>query len=81
MDYGTSYNRITTQADKRRTQNYKIMFWNIRGITGHMKELQNTLKDFDIFISVETWLKQNVKTSMINFHECFSYQYDYSSLL
>lgn len=76
MDSTTSHNHSTSQLKQRRIQDLKIMFWNVRGIKGHMKELQNTLKDLDIFIGVETWLNQKVKDSAIKFQGFFTIRKD-----
>ena len=37
----------------------KILFLNSRSISRHSKDIQSIIKDFDIFVCVESWLTKN----------------------
>lgn len=52
MNNNSNSNTSTTTNNR-----LKILYWNARRITQRKYELQNTLRDIDIFVCVETWLK------------------------
>ncbi|XP_058810377.1 uncharacterized protein LOC131675415 [Phymastichus coffea] len=49
-----------------KTSDLKILFWNARSINKRKEELPSLLKDIDIFICVESWLKdKNIENEKI----------------
>ena len=54
-------------VDLNRTDNLKIMFWNIRGIASKNDELCKILEAFDICICVESWLRDVNGKIKLNF--------------
>lgn len=61
MAYSTSSQHTQSTASHDTHQgmanNIKIFYWHARGIMSHKEELRMLLKDVDIFVCTESWLK------------------------
>ena len=56
--------------DSQNLSNRKIniLYWNARSINKHKEELENHLQQVDIFICVESWLKEKDKINFKGFN-------------
>ena len=67
--YTTSQAQNSFMTQPRSSYNQlKILYWNARSINRHKEELIPILKDIDIFVCVETWLKEENKIEFSGFN-------------
>lgn len=64
----TQDSSIFYQGDSR--DQLRVLFWNARSLNKHEEELIPILKNIDIFICVESWLKKDISVEFAGFN-CF----------
>ena len=53
--------------DQHNHKDLKIIYWNTRSFQKRREEIENLLKDIDIFICVESWLMQDINVQFPGF--------------
>lgn len=46
----------------------RVIFWNTRGFMKHKYEIDSLLTETDVFITVESWLSDNIKLDLLGFN-------------